>query len=191
MAIGVVSSEDFDSELDRAEKSPVPELKRSQIIDLPKGGRASGDNNVPQAIREIISETSVEENRASALAFAKMFDVSPSSVSAYSNGSTSTASYNKQNKQLADKLTKAKLRVANRARHRLNLAIENITEDKLSEANLKDLALVAKSMSGVIKDMEPSVTERNGDVNFNGPSIVMYNPGFAKESNFDTIDVQE
>lgn len=191
MAIGVTSDEDFLKELDRGTKSPVPELRPAQVIDVNRGGRSEGDVNVPDAIRTIIGEESVTNGRQSALAFAKMFDVSESSVSAYSNGAHSTASYNQPQKKLSNSLKEAKLRVANRARKKLNLAIENITEDKLMEANLKDLALVAKSMSGVIKDMDPATPNDNGNMNFNGPSIVMYNPGFRKESEFDSVEVND
>jgi hypothetical protein len=189
MPIGVVSDDDFNIELERGDKSPTPKLRPAQIIDRGRG-RNEGDNNVPSVIQDIIIDEKVQNGRASALAFAKMFDVSDSSVSAYSNGAKSTASYNSPDKQLSSKLKEAKFRVANKARKKLNLALDNITEDKLSEANLKDLALVAKSMSGVIKDMEPPANP-SGDMNFNGPSIVMYNPGFAKESAFETIEVNE
>jgi transposase len=191
MPIGIVSDSDFEKEMDRGEASPVPELKPAQIIDLPSKGRSEGDNNVPQFIRDVIVDEKVSNGRSSALEFAKMFDVSSSSVSAYSNGANSTASYNRPSKNTNSKLKEAKLRVATRARKKLNLAIENITEDKLIEASLKDLALVAKSMSGVIKDMEPPANPADSGLTVNGPSIIMYNPGFSKESNFDQVEVNE
>lgn len=190
MPIGVVSDDDFNIELDRQDKSPVPELKRAQIIDVNRGGRKEGDNNVPEVMRKVIGEESTVNGRSSALQLAKMFDVSPSSVSAYNNGANSTSSYRKKNERLTDHLNKAKLRIASKARKALNNTLDNITEDKLQNANLKDLALVAKSMSGVIKDMSPDDT-KNGNVNVNGPSIIMYNPGFTKEDSFETIDLSE
>lgn len=189
MAIGIVSDSDFDLEITKG--TPTPELRPAQIIDSPRPGRSEGDNNVPDSIRQIIVDESVQNGRASALSFAQMVGVSPSSVSAYSNGATSTASYNNPNKKLSERLKKAKLVVAHKARKTLTSALDNITDDKLSEAKLTDLALVAKSMSGIIKDMEPAERPEAGNVNINGPSIVMYNPGFAKESSFDTVEVNE
>ncbi len=195
MAIGIVSDDDFLQEVERRDKSPVPELKPAQIpgtvIDINRGGRAEGDNNVPDSIRQIIQDEALNNGRASALSFAKMVGVSDSSVSAYSKGSTSTSTYHKPTVSLSKRLNKTKFNIAKKASARLNLALENITEDKLAEAKVTDLALVAKSMSGIIKDMEPPAENRNGDMNFNGPSIVMYNPGFSKESSFETVNLEE
>ena len=191
MAIGIVSDDDFLSEIDRANNSPVPDLKPAQVLDIPRPGRSEGDNNVPDSIRSIIQDEAVVNGRASALEFAKMVGVSDSSVSAYSKGATSTSTYNKSTKQLGDRLRNTKFRIAKKASARLNLALESITEDKLAEAKVTELALIAKSMSGIIKDMEPAAENRNGDMNFNGPSIVMYNPGFSKEASFDTVELDE
>lgn len=191
MPIGIVSDEEFNLEIERGEKSPPPELKPAQIINTPRPGRKEGDNNVPDSIRNVIAQESVENGRASALEFAKLVGVSDSSVSAYSKGATSTSSYNQKNNKLAEVLKQKKLTISKRAARRLNLALNGITEDKINEAKLTEIALVAKAMSGIIKDMEPSSEHKNGDMNFNGPSIVMYNPGFAKESSFETVELDE
>ncbi len=191
MPIGIVSDEEFNVEVERLERSPVPELKPAQVIDIPRPGRNEGDNNVPDSLRALIADDKVQNGRRSATQFAKMFDVSPSSVSAYSNGATSTASYDKANPRLASALRQSKDRITKKASKILNKTFENITEDKLMEADLKDLALVAKTMSGIIKDMEPASERKDAGVNINGPSIVMYNPGFAKESSFETVQAPE
>lgn len=191
MAIGIVSDEDFNSEVEKAEKSPVPELKPAQVIDIPRPGRKEGDNNVPDSIRNVIAQESVEGGRKSALEFAKLIGVSDSSVSAYSKGATSTSSYNQKNNKIAEVLKQKKLTISKRAARRLNLALNGITEEKINEAKLTEIALVAKAMSGIIKDMEPPSENKNGDMNFNGPSIVMYNPGFAKEASFETVELNE
>ena len=191
MAIGIVSDSDFDRELNRANKSPIPELKPAQVIDIPKPGRSEGDNNVPDSIRNIIGEEAVTNGRASALAFAKMFGISESSTSAYTAGQTSTASPTK-NEKLTKHLKEAKLRVANKARKRLDLALNAITEDKLNDAKITEVATVARYMSAIVKDMEePNRVGNPGDLNLNGPSIVLYNPGFAKEERFDTVEVND
>lgn len=191
MPIGIVSDEEFNIEKERGEKSPPPDLRPAQVVDIPRPGRKEGDNNVPDSIRNLIADEAITNGRASALEFAKLINVSPASVSAYSNGATSTKTYHKPNKELADKLAKSKLNISKRAARRLNLALNGITEDKINEAKLTEIALVAKAMSGIIKDMEPPSENKNGDVNFNGPSIVMYNPGFAKEASFDTVELNE
>lgn len=191
MAIGIVSDSDFDRELTRSEKSPAPELRPAQVIDVNRGGRSDGDNNVPESLRKIIGEESVLNGRASALEFAKGFGISDSSVSAYTSGKTSTAAPSKNDK-LASHLKKAKLNVAIRAKSKLNAALANITDDKLGDCKAVELAQIAKAMSGVIKDMEPSEDRDNGGTaNFNGPSIVLYNPGFTKENKFETVEASE
>jgi predicted transcriptional regulator len=190
MPIGVVSDEDFNTEVDRSERNPVPELKPAQVLDIPRPGRSEGDENVPDSLRALIADDKLHNGRRSALQFANMVGVSPSSVSAYSNGATSTSSYNNPNSKLTSALKQSKERIAKKASKILNKTFENITEDKLMEAKLTDLALVAKTMSGIIKDMEPP-SEREGGMHINGPSIVMYNPGFAKESSFETVTLEE
>lgn len=190
MAIGVVSDNDFLTEINKAEKSPVPELKPAQVVELPRPGRNEGDNNVPESIRNVIAQEYVENGRASAKEFAKFLDVSDSSVSAYSKGSTSTKTYNKENNKLGEALKHSRLKIATKVGKRLHMAINNMTEDKFNEAKLTDLAIVAKHLSGIIKDMEPP-SEKADNISFNGPSIVMYNPGFAKESSFETVELNE
>ena len=191
MPIGVVSDEDFNIEVDRSERNPVPELKPAQVLDIPRPGRSEGDENVPDSLRALIADERVSNGRRSALHFAETMGISPSSVSAYSNGATSTSSYRSPNSKLTSALKQSKERIAKKASKILNKTFENITEDKLMEAKLTDLALVAKTMSGIIKDMEPPSEHRDGGVSINGPSIVMYNPGFAKESSFDTVTLEE
>lgn len=190
MSIGIVSSDEFEAELDRADRSPVPELRPAQVIDINRGGRSEGDNNVPDSLRKIIGEEAVINGRSSARAFAKGFGISDSSVSAYTDSKTSTAAVNK-NTKLVDHLNGAKLRVALKAKKKLHAALDNITDNKLEDLKAVDLAQVAKAMSGIIKDMTPEEKSDSGNQTFNGPSIVLFNPGFNKESNFETVESQE
>ena len=190
MAIGVVSDSDFELELDKSDKSPTPELRPAQVIDSPIPGRKDGDLNVPDSLRKVIGEESHINGRASAVEFARGFGVSESSVSAYNSGKTSTSA-SKQNSELAEYLKEARLKFTKKAGRRLNKALNAITDDKLTDLKATDLAIVAKTMSGIIKDMEPSAPEKSGDTNFNGPSIVLYNPGFTKEDRFESLEVNE
>lgn len=190
MSIGIVSSDDFEEELNKAERSPVPELRPAQVIDINRGGRSDGDNNVPDSLRKVIGEEATINGRSSALAFAKGFGISPSSVSAYTDGKTSTSSLTKDQK-LANHLSSAKLRMALKAKQKLHAALENLTDNKLADCKAVDLANVAKAMSGIIKDMTPEEKGESGGQTFNGPSIVLFNPGFNKESNFETVESQE
>lgn len=147
MPLGVVSDEEFVAEKENASKPFT-------VVDKAHKGRSEGDNNVPDFLRNIISETSVEEGRQSALGLATKFGVSPSSVSAYAHGANSTASYNTPNNELKQHINQARHKVTSKARAKLLLAMKHITEDKLEATKARDLAGIAKDMSTVMKNME-------------------------------------
>lgn len=181
MGMGIVSDSDFENELKRNQTNPRPEIK-----DINRG-RGNGNVEVPDSLRKVIGETAITDGRTEATELAKQFGISPSSVSAYSNGSTSTSSYADQpNKSHIDE---TKERISRKARSKLMLAIGNITKDKLSVANVKDLAGVAKDMSAIIKNMEPDKPQ--GTVNNNGPQFVIYAPQYKKEEHFEVVHAKE
>lgn len=185
MAIGIVSDADFASEL-----SKVNHVQSPEVIQLPTKGRKDGDNNVPDSLRKIIGDTAINEGRKEALELASRLSISPSSVSAYTQGATSTASYNKPTKSLSDFLNKRKLKIARNAAGKLSLALDNITPDKLESADAKDLAVIARNLGGVVKDMSPSVNEIDGDQS-NGKPFVVFAPMFVQENKFESIHIEE
>lgn len=186
MPMGIVSDDEFNKELgnSRTDKS----IDQAIVKELNRPGRHSGDNNVPDSLRKIIGETSEIDGRQEGIALGKGFGISPSSVSAYSNGSNSTASYNKQ-PNLAH-INQAKERISRKARIKLVNALDQITPEKLSEAKLETVANVARSMSAIVKDMEPDIpmNEREGKT---GPTFVFYSPQVKKEEQFEHIFVKD
>jgi hypothetical protein len=184
MAMGIVSDEEFNKELD---SNQAPEMKVPEVMPLVKPGRNKGDNNVPDSLRKIIGETSVIDGRQEALALARDFGISPSSVSAYANGSTSTDSMDKTPNK--NHLNNAKERISKRARLTLRKALLHITDDKLSTTKAVELAQIAKSMSGVIKDMEPdNPGPNNGKME---PQFIVYSPQLHVENNYEVIHSKE
>jgi len=186
MPIGLVNDNEFELEKDRLNSVP---LVNSRVVDPKTIGRGNGNNAVPDSLRNIIGETSSIDGRKDAIQLASMFGVSPSAVSAYGNGATSTASYNKPNSDLKNHIQKSKDRIAVRARGKLRLALDNITDDKLKSAKVADIASVAKSMSSVMRDMEPPPS--NNDLPTNRPQIVIYAPQMRREESFEVIQVNE
>jgi hypothetical protein len=192
MPMGIVSDKDFNSELSKSSdaKKPLPEIispvLEGQIVDVNRG-RPVGSVEVPNSLRKVIGEESAINGRQSAIELAETFGLSPSSVSAYANGATSTATYdetpNKPHINIAkDKITK-------RAFSTLSKAIKHITEDKLIAAKAKDLAGIAKDMAAVVRTMEPEV---KGPTNVNnGPTFVFYSPQQRKEEAFDVVYAKE
>lgn len=194
MPMGIVSDSDFNSELNNSSqiKREVPitiPKPTAEVKELPTKGRGEGNVEVPDALRKVIGEESVINGRESAIELAKSFGLSDSSVSAYANGSTSTATYDK-NPNIAH-LLKAKERISKRARKVLVQSLNHITNEKLEVAKVVEVAAVARAMSAIVKDMEPpqpkSVIETNGG----GPTFVFYSPQTRKEETFDMVHVKE
>jgi len=183
MPMGIVSDKDFESALNDATPSQNP--PPVQIVDMEKG-RGKGNVEVPEGLRKIIGEESVINGRASALEIASGFGIGPSSVSAYSHGAHSTASIDVRPD--IDNLNAAKLRVAKKARNRLVMALNSLTQEKIDGAKAKDIAGVAKDMSAVIRSMEPEGPKQNGN---GGPTFIFYSPNIRKEEVFDIVHVKE
>lgn len=185
MPIGIVSDEEFAEELDK-----VGHIQKPEIIKLPTPSRGVGNVEVPESLRKIIGDTAITEGRSAAVDLASRFNVSPSSVSAYSKGATSTASYNKPNKDLLSFLNKRKLKIARSAAGKLSLALENITPEKLEEIDAKDLSTIARNLGGVVKDMTPP-SEGDGEQGEGKQPFVIYAPTFVQENKFETIHLEE
>lgn len=181
--MGIVSDKEFDHALNDATASPNP--PPVQIIDMEKG-RGKGNVEVPEGLRKIIGEESAVNGRASALEIANQFGVSPSSVSAYSHGARSTATIDTTPD--INNINAAKLRVAKKARNRLVMALNSLTQEKIDGAKAKDIAGVAKDMAVVIKNMEPEGPKTNAN---GGPTFVFYSPVFKREEHFDVVRVTE
>jgi hypothetical protein len=188
--MGIVSDKDFDKELGNL--TPCPPMpvggtngKGIAIVDIPRG---RGPNpEVPDSLRQIIGEEAAINGRANGLAIASQFGISPSSVSAYTNGSTSTATMDEQ-PGLA-RINDAKLRVAKKARNRLVMALNAITDEKIAIAKVKDIAGVAKDMATVIRTMEPDTPKGLGGSN--GPTFIFYSPQMRSEKVFEVVHVKE
>lgn len=183
MPLGVVNDDEFDLEISKCNLIK----NESEIIDLPNKGR-NGQKEVPDSLRKIIGETSEIEGRPEAVSLARQFNISPSSVSAYSNGATSTKSYNESKSSIRDHINRSKERISKKARSRLISALDQITPEKLAEAKLIDVSSVARQMAAIVKDMEPEI-ERSSTVN--QPQFIFYAPQFKSEQNFEVIHSTE
>lgn len=190
--MGIVSDDDFKSEL--VNSSNKPETKPSvivpEVVESPTKGRGKGNIEVPESLRKIIGETNQLDGRQSALELARSFGISPSSVSAYAHGATSTASYKEPEPEITNHIQNGKNRIARKARAKLFSALKHITDDKLEDAKPIDLANIAKNMSGIIKDMEPPIAPGVNDGS-KGPQFIFYAPQLQKEESYDVIVLKE
>lgn len=179
MPMGIVSDEEFAAELKDSAQVLVPE-----ILPLEKPGRKLGDVNVPNFLREVIGETAAIDGRQDALALAEQWGISPSSVSAYRNGATSTATMNKQPN--LEKINRARKAISAQARNKIKLALRHITAEKLEETKPVELASIARSLAGVVKDMEPEdPKDPNGGKD--KPQFVVFAPSFKSENHYEAV----
>lgn len=193
MPMGIVSDKDFEKELGNSTPKPIEKpVPTNQPItgEIRDVNRGRGENSVevPNSLRNLIGEESAINGRHAALQLGESFGISPSSVSAYGVGATSTSSY--AERPNAPTINGAKERIAKRARGKLMRALHKITDEKLDAANAKDLAGIAKDMSAVVKSMEPE-TPKGPSENSNGPTFVFYAPQFRKEEHYDIVHVKE
>ena len=180
MPLGVVTDTEFEKELERLNRKPPV---NTIVVPIATPGRTEGKVNTPEPLRKVIAEEALSGTSPKELE--KIFNVSQSSISAYKNGATSTASYNQPDKELGPFVDKVKGNIAKSARDKLFLALDNITSDNIINAKLKDKSQLAKDMSVIIKNMEPPGNTNNGvQVQF-----VYHAPPLDKENAYEVIDI--
>ncbi len=146
--MGIVSDQDFEKEIDSFSIPIKPVEKKSNVIDIAKG-RPEGKKEVPQPIRALIAEEAI--CGASPDSIKEQFNTSLSSISAYKNDATSTASYHNPNALLKKANDILRDEVSSAARGRLMSAIRALDDKKISEAKARDIAGIAKDMSSIMK----------------------------------------
>ena len=188
MGMGIISDEELEKELSKDDKV----LINGKVLDKPKEhGRNKGDVNVPASLREIIAVDALENGNKSANALAKSLGISESSVSAYKNGATSTATYNGGDRELRDKVNRTKTRIVNKASNRLKSALDEITTDKLKAAKVTEISGVARDMSAIIKNMEPPAQGKEEGSGKGTVNVILYRPQQRSEDDYDVVVVED
>lgn len=189
MAMGIVSDDDLIKEVNRLDINKTKPLIPTLIRDIPNKdrdrGRGEGSVEVPNSLRNIIGETSVSGSRADALELARNFGISSSSVSAYSKGATSTATYDETPNK--NNIVAAKNKIGVKARNRAIMALNEITEDRLKMCGTRELASIARDMTIVSGNMEGNINQTEQ----NRPQFIVYAPQVMMESKFQTIILKE
>lgn len=188
MPLGVVSDSEFEKELDSLKIGTTK--PGGTVVESPKKGRPEGTPNVPDTLRKIIGEESVINGRSAALDLANSFGISPSSVSAYANGATSTATYDTPKASIIQHINKSRARSIKKATTVMNAALSAITQEKLDYTDADKLSGIAKDMSAIIKNLEPKQTEGGGEGK-QTPQFVVFAPQFRDERTFESITIQE
>lgn len=203
MPMGVVDDAEFESQLVNVVKKNIPSGRSNESVRVPipesiegevvpsngdhSRGRNKGDVNAPASMRALIGSTANVEGRSAALELGRAFGLSSSSVSAYSKGATSTASYDRPKSGILDAIRNRKTHASKKALRKLHSALDSIEETELSSLSAKHLATIAKDLAGVVKIMTPD------EVTSSGPSVVfqLFAPPTRPEAEFDVIQVNE
>ena len=182
MAMGIVSDKDYQSETNKLNPSKPKEKNITPPKEKERGP------NVPDSLRKLIGDTAESNGRSEAVALAAQFGISPSSASAYGVGATSTRTYD--DRPNAGIIRGAKERISKKARAKLMLALNHITEDKIENVSAKDLAGIAKDMSAIVRNMddEPTTKENDGPTK---PAFLVYAPTVNQENHYQTVIAKE
>lgn len=180
MPLGIVSEQDFEKEVDDLNKPALPIVK---IVDIERG-RGKGNGEVPSGIRKIISEEFIQGTSGKELS--EVFGISQSSISAYSRGATSTSTYDKPDEDLVKANNRVRQHILTKSRKKLELALDNITEEKLKDTKALDLSSIARNMASVSDAMEQKVV-----TNITNNAVIVFRPRQKAEEEFETIVVNE
>lgn len=183
MPMGIVTDEDWEKEKAALERISVPMPLPPKIIEQ-NIGRGIGSTEVPEEIRKVIGEVGILDSNG-AKNLAESLGISRQQASAYSNGATSLATYNKPDKDLNGFLRKRKAKIAGKASSVLRDALSEITIDRLANAKLSEVADVASKMAGIIKNMEEPVDDSKDKKQ--QQNFVIFAPMIKSEDKFEVI----
>ena len=175
MPMGIISDSELESE-----------RNNGRIIERERPGRKTGDNNVPEALRKIISDTAITDGRKEALAIADMFGVSNSSTSAYARGATTTDAPINSNPELAKHNKLIKERISAKAQNKLLTVLDEIDGDKISVLSAVEASQVAKNLAGIVKDFNPDMEAE--DRRLAQQQLVIFAPFVRREDEFPVIN---
>lgn len=189
--LGVLTDEEFDKELIKIPSSQPKELVPSidevsidAIVEsLPKPGRGNTPE-VPDMVRSLAATEAISGNTLEDVA--KAFGLSTSSVSAYKNSATSTASYNTPQKKLASSIDLFRNRITKKASRVLIGTLDSLNEADVLAAKPRERAGIARDMASIISNINPTPKDTSSD----RPNVqfIMYAPPVREESKYEVID---
>ncbi len=184
MAIGVVTHSDFEQEMLSLGIGRDLENKVNEEVRLLVHGRGN-KAATPVGIQILVAEE--KALGAPSKELEEAFDVSASSVSAYGNGATSTASYDTPKPELVNAINATNDKIAVVATRKLMRALDAITDNKVDDLGPLKAADLASKMSNVIKNTRVDADDRKDS----GVKIIVFQPRIKEEDEYQTIQVIE
>lgn len=198
MPLGIVSDKDFFNEIEedsdikpRTSNIDIENATPStaivgEVLDFPTVGRHSDIPDIPISLKKILAETHAIEGLSRAQELANSFGgLSQPTLSTLGSGNTSRGTHkSRAGNSLVEHLNNRKTKISNRALNKINLALAHMTEDKFEDLEMRELATIAKDMSVVAKQMEPTkIDEGHKDpVQFH-----FYSPQVRTENHYDVV----
>lgn len=175
MPLGLVRLEEFEIELNRFHSN-----NGNGSIEI-KHGRGN-KSETPEILRELVASESI--SGANSKELSREFNVSESSISAYKNGATSTASYHNPDMELKKANDRTRDHISGKAQSKLIAAIDSIDfQDKIKP---QIASAIARDMSSVIKNLNP-----NPDIAIQNNQVLVYRPRMREEDSYETIQIDE
>lgn len=186
MPLGLVKLNEFEREVNRlvaVNNRLLEEPIRTEVKEI-EHGRGLGKLETPPSVRALIATEALVGVPSKELS--ETFGVSPSSVSAYKNGATSTSSYHEPDPKLKEAIDSSRDRIIGPAQSRLIKALEAISDEKLNDAKVSIASGVARDMSTIIKNLQPDPS-----VIVNQNKVIVFRPRQKEEDDYESIVVDE
>lgn len=169
----------------------IPEIVTSDMIPGKRVGRHESVTNVPQSLRKIIAEESIEHGNKSAKNLLSNLGVTLSdpTISTYKSGNISPSNgASVSDNDLLEYINTRKSKLGKKALNKLSLALTHIDEAKLSGLEARDLSAVAKDMAIIVDKMQPTKRdeEKVAPVQF-----VIMAPQINNESHYQTVTAKD
>ena len=166
----------------------IPEIITSDMI---RPGRHKEVTNVPQSLRKIIAEESIEHGNKSARSLVNGLGVtlSDATISTYKSGNISpNNNVSIKDNDLLEYINQRKGRLGKKALNKLNLALTHLDESKLQGLEAKELSGVAKDMAIIVDKMQPTKRE---DDKVAPVQFVIMAPQINTEAYYQTIKAKD
>lgn len=165
-------------------KLPEHESDSTAIVPLNNGGRRPGDRNLTPESRATIG---AEASLLTLDEVAKQHNVSRHHVQELSQGMHSNAQG--VNIELVDNINKKLQEPHEIALQKLTAALLAIDEAKLTKEKPKDLAMIARSLSGVAEHTAPiKHTDPEDDI-LKKCQLIVYSPTIKNENHYQTVAI--
>src|SRR5262245_40802593 len=180
MPLGVLTPEQEAIELNRFGLK-----QQSNVVSFEEIKRGRGNKTeTPEGTRALIATEAL--SGANVTKLSEEYNISPSSISAYKNGATSTSSYNSPDNDLTNQINDARSRIIGPAQSRIIKAIESISDSKLETSKARDAASIAAALSSVVKNLTPDRNTSN-----NNTVIQVFAPRKNEEEDYEVIQVNQ